>query len=135
MDLLFENKVIKNFFASQSSERLIYESKKKRDKLFDKLSHTCEDYLKKNIILKKSKMPDDIIEIIKFLSENKNDNCYVMAMKSTLDGEYVNLKVALNTLYRNGLPYMLVSSSGNKMYLETEYDFDVHYSYFLYYKA
>lgn len=128
MDASFESKMINKFFSSCSAERLIHEAVKKRDRIFDKLSHTCEKYLKQDVISDKSKMPQDKSKITKFLSDKK---CYVMALNSDLDGEYADITDALNALYRNGSPYVLVSADCNRVYLETEYNFSEHYSYFL----
>lgn len=124
----FEIKIIKKFFSSRSAERLIYEAAKKRERFFDKLSHTCEEYLQQEVIADKSNMPHNEADILKFLSDKK---CYIMAMNSELDGEYARVTAALNSLYRNGSPYLIISADGKKAYLETEYNFSEHCSYFL----
>lgn len=128
MDSNFESKIITAFFSSRSSERLIYEAAKKRSRIFDKLAHTCEEYLKSNAIYEKSKLPHNESEIIKFLSDK---TCYVISQSSETDGKYMNTEKALKALYKNGAPYMLISSNCKKAYLETEYNFSEHYSYLL----
>lgn len=129
MDNLFEEKICKTFFDKRCSERLFYElsSRKKRSVFLYKMCHDSEKYLK-NCIYKKSEKPIEITEIKQFLGKEK---CYCLSLNNEMDGVYNDLSKILDLLWSNGMPYLIVDSKCNLAYLETEYNFSEHKSFFL----
>ena len=129
--IYIENKIVNNFFNKSSRDRILYElrSVEKREHFFDKISHRCEDYIDDQFIVQKSNKLIGI-DIIKQKLCSQNRMCYVIAYKSDLDGKFVDFKTAMDELWGNG-PYLVCSVDGNSLYLETEYNFNVHQSYIL----
>lgn len=129
MDQKIEEMIINNFFQKNTGSRLLYELKsaKKREHFFDKIAHRCEDFIDCGLIIQKSYKLIDI-DTIKQILDSKN--CYVIAYRSKFDGTFADLETVLNELWGNG-PYLLYSADSDSLYLETEYDFEVHPSYIL----
>lgn len=129
MNADFELKICKAFFNKRCCERLAYElsSKKKRGEFFCKMSHTSKLYVG-NCIFLENNMPSDIGDIIDFL---KDDKCYFITTFDKYDGKLCELSNALSDIWANGMPYMLVNQRCDRAYLETEYNFSEHISYFL----
>ena len=125
----FEVKICKTFFKKKCCERLAYEllSKKKRGEFFRKMSHSSKLYVG-NCIFLEHDMPCDINKIIAFLGD---DICYFITTFEEYDGEYGELQTVLSDIWSNGMPYMIVNRKCNRAYLETEYNFSEHISYFL----
>ena len=73
-------------------------------------------------------MPPSIGDIIDFL---KDDMCYFITTFEKYDGRFYELSSVLPDVWANGMPYMLVNQECNRAYLETEYNFSEHISYFL----
>ena len=129
MNIDFEAKICRAFFYKRCCERLFYEltSKKKRGEFLCKMSHTSKLYVGDCICLE-LKMPPSIGDIIDFL---KDDMCYFITTFEKYDGRFYELSSVLPDVWANGMPYMLVNQECNRAYLETEYNFSEHISYFL----
>lgn len=130
MDTEFENMFIKNFFDRQFCDRLQYElsSSKKRIKFFSRIAHECEKYIKHQYIVDKDNMLLPRKLICKYILTKE---CYVIAYNDDYDGQFVRFEDALNKLWSNGSPYVLVNTSCDCTYIETEYNFSEHCSYIL----
>lgn len=131
MDRSVEEKIINVFFNKKSRERILYELKsaEKRNRFFDRISHRCEDYINCRLIVYKSDKLVDA-DYLKEILCGKNRTCYVMAYKSRFDGKFVDFDEAMNELWGNG-PFLVYSINNDSLYLEAEYDFDIHPSYIL----
>ncbi len=129
MNADFEGKICKMFFNKKCCERLTYEllSKKKRGEFFRKMSHSSKLYVG-NCIFLEQYMPCGIDKIIEFLED---DVCYFITTFEKYDGEYCELQTVLSDIWSNGMPYMIVNRKCDRAYLETEYNFSEHISYFL----
>lgn len=129
MDIDFETRICKRFFNKRSYERLLYEltSKKKRGDFLCKMSHTSKLYIG-NCILSEFIMPPKIDDIITFLNDKK---CYIISAYDKYDGKICEITDVLSDIWANGMPYMVVNLHCDRAYLETEYNFSEHVSYFL----
>ena len=128
MDKTFEQMICNRFFSKRYNDRLYYElSSKKRNEFFNKMSHTADIYLG-NCVSDSFRMPPDKEEIVKYLEDDK---CYFITKFNEFDGQICNLSDTLEVLWCNGMPYMIVNKKCDKAYLETEYDFSEHKSFFL----
>ncbi len=125
-----EEKIVNAFFNKRSCDRLMYElkSKAKRRHFFDRLAHTCEDYIDIRTIVQKS---DRLIAADVIKKALGKTVCYVMACNSALDGTFVSIDNAITELWGCGSPFLLYSAVYDVLHLEAEYDFDVHPSYIL----
>ncbi len=124
---------VRSVFRKEFRDRLCHEllSPKKRDSFFDKIAHNCEDYIRSDVVIKRSDMPLSEKEILAFL--NTKDGVSVIAYRSELDGRCIDLDAALSELSSNGSPFVIIAPAERKAYLETEYDFSVHTSYLIEY--
>lgn len=131
MDRSIEERIVNVFFNKRCRERILYElrSDKKRKCFFDRIAHRCEDHLKSRTIVYRSNKLVDRDRLREILC-GKTSTCYVIAYKSELDGAFVDFDEAMNELYGNG-PFLLYSIDNDVLYLEAEYDFDIHPSYIL----
>lgn len=123
-------KEIAGFFQKRVRERIIYLlASKKRGEVFGKLAHNAEDYLDISLIIEKSERPFDKRAIEKILGKT----VYVMerhgSFGSPSDGEFTDIRTALDELWSCGMSYMLYGNG--HLYVETEYDFSTHKSYLL----
>lgn len=123
-------KEIAEFFQKRVRERIMYLlASKKRGEVFDKLAHNAEDFLDSSLMIEKSERPLDKGTLEKKLGRT----VYVMehhgSYGSPSDGEFTDIRAALDELWGCGAPYILY---GNEhLYVETEYDFSTHKSYLL----
>lgn len=129
MDKAFEENLCRNFFDKRVRDRLAYElgSAKKRGEFLNKLSHTVDDYIRQTAVHTRFEAPPELPQIKAFL---KSPDCYVISLSET-DGSFSELSAVLDVLYQNGMAYMLISSDGERAYIETENEFVRHRAYFL----
>ncbi len=91
------------------------------------MCHDSEKYLGK-CIYKTSDRPFDVKEIERFFGREK---CYCLSLRKEIDGLYSDLSKILDLLWSNGMPYLIVNAECTMAYLETEYNFNEHKSFFL----
>jgi hypothetical protein len=113
---------IKNFVPKGKRERIEFELKnaKKRVRFTDRLNHKWETVLDMKFV---TKIPSGVIDYEyakKELKINENEICYVISNHDDMDGQSEEFQKAFNKVYGRGFGSLIINSSGDKFYLETE---------------
>ena len=113
---------IKNFVPKDLRERsqLELRDNKKRIKFADRLNHKWDTILDMRYI---SKIPSGVIDhvfITKNLTIKDGELWYVISNYDDIDGQITEFNIAFDKVYGRGFGSLIVSQSGDKLYLETE---------------
>ncbi len=130
---MIEKRVSELFFRKTVRERIYYEltSKKKRETFFKKIAHSADNYIDKECIFIQNDELTAKNKVMNFLTNNSCDSCYCISYDERFDGKILNIAETLDSLFGNGMPFMLITILLDKSYLETEFDFKSHKNYFL----
>ena len=113
---------IKNFVPKDKRERSELELKdsKKRIKFTDRLNHKWNTVLDMRCILK---IPSGVVDhdfITKNLNIKEGELWYIISNYDEIDGQITEFNIAFDKVYGRGFGSLIVSRSGDKLYLETE---------------
>lgn len=125
MDIEHEKKIIANFFNKRIQKRIYYELTvpEKRRKIFDRLSDRPDEALDPRFIypfeLKGGRGTDQLFDKLVRHGASRH-KCYVMSDFSDLDGKYVALREAIDTMVYDGMPFIISCIPGQLAYFEGE---------------
>ena len=113
---------IKNFVSKDRRERSEFELKdlKKRAKFTNRLNHNWDDVLDMRFISKIPSVTDEYEYVKKELKIKNTEPCYVISNYDDVDGQVLQFTNAFKKTYGRGLGSIIINSTGDKMYLETE---------------
>lgn len=113
---------IKTFVPKDRRERSEFELKneKKRSKFTDRLNHKWDTVLDMRFIQRVPSGVNDYEFIKKELKLKDNELCYVISNHDDIDGQTIEFEKAFVKAYGRGFGSLIINSSGDKLYLETE---------------
>lgn len=117
--------IVSNFFNKKIQKRILYELTipKKRRKIFWRLASSPDEVLDQRYIhsfeLKNGKGPNDLLNML-IQHGASREKCYVMSDMSDLDGKYVSLQEAIDTMVYEGVPLIISCIAGKLAYFEGE---------------
>ena len=116
MDIEFEKKIAQAFIYKNKRERFIFDMTKKDNDIFGEVTRTrfnaicrLEKIIDEAYLIMKSSQnpsPDELIKTMAMYGVGKK--CYVLSEYKDLDGAYVDLRLAVDKLYCNGFPSLIV---------------------------
>lgn len=121
MDILYEQEIVRSFFAKNYQERIIYElnNKGKRKNVFSRLCHDFDKLL--NYRYMEECRESDYLDIYKILQLHGAPNsCYVLSYNTMIDGKYIALNEALSIAVGYGMPSLIVCVPNQLAYFEAE---------------
>jgi hypothetical protein len=113
---------IKNFVPKDQRDRAEYllNDSKKRGKFADRLNHQWDKVLDMRFISKIPAGTNDFEFTKKELKIKDNELCYVVSNYDDIDGQLIRFAEAFEKVYGRGFASLIISSTGDKLYLETE---------------
>jgi hypothetical protein len=113
---------IKNFVLKEKRERIDFELKndKKRTKFTDRLNHKWDTVLDMRFV---TKIPSGVIDYEfakKELKIKADELCYVVSNHDDIDGQIDEFEKVFDKVYGRGFGSLIINSSGDRFYLETE---------------
>jgi hypothetical protein len=113
---------IENFISKDKRERSEVDLKdfNKRPKFTNRLNHEWDEILDMRIISKIPSEADEFEYVKKELKIKDAELCYVISNYDDLDGQILEFTKAFEKVYGKGLGSIIINSTGDKMYLETE---------------
>jgi hypothetical protein len=121
-DSITVDNFIRNFVPKDKRERIEFELKndKKRVKFTDKLNHKWNTVLDMKFV---TKIPSGVIDYDfakRKLKIKDNEMCYVISNHADIDGQSEEFEKAFDKVYGRGFGSLVINSTGDKFYLETE---------------
>jgi hypothetical protein len=116
------DKFIRNFVLKAKRERCEIELKdfKKRARFTDRLNHKWDTILDMRYF---SQIPKGIIDYEfakKRLNISDDELCYIISNHGDIDGKMMDFVHAFDSVYGRGFGSLVITASGDKLYLETE---------------
>jgi hypothetical protein len=113
---------IKNFISKDKRERsdLQLKDSKKRGKFTDKLNHKWDTVLDMRYIFKIPSGVNDYEYVKKELKIKDDDKFYIISNHADIDGQMNDFNIAFDKVYGRGFGSIIINTSGDKLYLETE---------------
>ncbi len=113
---------VKNFIPKDKRERSEFELRnpKKRARFTDRLNHKWDTVFDMRVI---SRIPSGVVGYDfakKELNIKGNELCYIISSHDHIDGQIIEFDKAFEEVYGRGFGSVIISSSGDKLYLETE---------------
>lgn len=113
---------IKHFVPKDQRERSEMQLKdlRKRGKFTDRLNHQWDKILDMRFVFK---IPSGVIDydfVKKELEFKDNELCYIISNHSDIDGQIIPFDKAFEDVYGRGFGSLIINSSADKLYLETE---------------
>jgi hypothetical protein len=113
---------IKNFILKDKRERCESQLKdsKKRVKFTDRLNHQWDTILDMRFLMK---IPSGVIDydfVKRELKFKDNELCYIISNHSDIDGEITDFRDAFDKVYGRSFGSLIINSTADKLYLETE---------------
>jgi succinate dehydrogenase flavin-adding protein (antitoxin of CptAB toxin-antitoxin module) len=115
---------VKNFVQKDKAERSCVElsQSKKRSRFYDRLNHNWENVLNMKHLTQLSKAQDNHATIQEMLDFKDNEMCYVISNYSEYDDKFFPFKDIFVKIYARGFATILVNTSGDTLFLDTEYE-------------
>ena len=113
---------IKNFVPKDQRERSEYllNDPRKRVKFTDRLNHKWDTILDMRFISKIPAATNDLEFTKKELKISENELCYMISNHNDIDGKIMEFGEAFKNVYGRGFGSLIINSSADKLYLETE---------------
>jgi hypothetical protein len=113
---------IKNFVLKDQRDRAEYllNDSKKRGKFTDRLNHQWDKVLDMRFISKIPSGTNDFEFAKKELKIKDNELWYVISNYDDIDGQVIEFAEAFEKVYGRGFGSLVINSSADKLYLETE---------------
>jgi PAS domain-containing protein len=113
---------IKNFIPKEQRERseVLLKDLKKRARFTDRLNHQWDKVLDMRFISKIPSGTNDFEFTKKELKIKDNELCYVISNYDDIDGRLIEFNEAFEKIYGRGFGSLIINSSADKLYLETE---------------
>ncbi|UZR95685.1 hypothetical protein [Chondrinema litorale] len=115
-------KFIRSFVIKQRRPRARLElsSRKRRLHFADKLNHDWDRVLDIRKLKCLPKVDDDYAYLLQKLRFKENGLCYLISHYDDLDDRFLDFKTAFNSCYTRGFATLVINTSGDRFYLETE---------------
>lgn len=118
-----EEEAIKNFVVKHRKERFLNLLKKREiGEGFGELAHFTQNldlrFCTKIPSLNKTAEVDFVVKKVKEFTSDKK--CYIMSETSSFDGQWMNLKDALEEIIGRGMGALLILENGKVIYHESE---------------
>jgi hypothetical protein len=119
------DRFIKNFVLKNRRERADLELKNadRRNQFANRLNHSWDKVLDMRWISRIADRQDDYEFVKAELKVADNDRCYLISNYDDIDGSVMEFKAAFRASYGRGFATIIVTVSGDKLYLETEIDY------------
>jgi hypothetical protein len=113
---------VSNFVLKDKRERSYFEliNFTKRNKFTDRLNHNWDSVLNMKFLTKISKDLDSAEAIQKLLNFKDEDMCYVISNYDEFDDQLIPFNEIFHKIYRRGLASILINTSANILFLDTE---------------
>jgi hypothetical protein len=114
---------VTNFILKDKRERSNFEltNPKKRNKFTDRLNHQWDTILDIRRLIAIGKKEDRADFIQKLLGFKDDEICYVISNYSTFDDKFMPFNEIFPQIYGAGLGSIILNTTGDKLFLETEH--------------
>lgn len=113
---------VQNFISKDKRERSLLElsNPKKRPDFVDRLNHRWESIFDMRYLNRVGKADDNSTTIQKLLKIKDQDLCYIISNYDDFDDKFLPFREAFDHLYTRGFGSVIINSSADTLFLDTE---------------